>query len=132
MANHVGERGPEPPRVSLRETFPGDGDGLARESAANNVNCGSSGTGGVQPSAAPRSVGFPRLKFTDMRSESAAIGVGQSLPPFGAGSHVVMAGYLRPVLREYGTAPRIYFDLPGDRHPGAFQAEVKAADAGEQ
>jgi hypothetical protein len=36
------------------------------------------------------------------------------------------------VFREYLPAPRVDLDLPGDRHPGAFQAEIESADAGEQ
>jgi hypothetical protein len=36
------------------------------------------------------------------------------------------------VLREYLPAPRVDLYLPCDRHPGAFQAEVEAAYAGEQ
>jgi hypothetical protein len=36
------------------------------------------------------------------------------------------------VLREYLTAPRVDLDLPGDGHPGPLEAEVEAADAGEQ
>ena len=95
IANDERVKRPEPPRVSLRETLPGDGDGLARESAANKVN-------------------------------------GSVSPPSGAGSHVVMPGHLRPVLRQHTPAPRINLHLADDGHPGALEAEVEAADAGEQ
>jgi hypothetical protein len=36
------------------------------------------------------------------------------------------------VFREHLPAPRINLHLPGDRHPGALQAEVEAADAAEE
>lgn len=44
VANDVTGCGPEPPAIRLREPFAGEGDGLAGESAANKVNCGSPGT----------------------------------------------------------------------------------------
>jgi hypothetical protein len=36
------------------------------------------------------------------------------------------------VFREYLTAERVDLDLADDGHPGPLEAEVKAADAGEQ
>jgi hypothetical protein len=145
----VVECGPEPPAIRLREAFPCEGDGLARESAANNVNWGSSGvgsgtgiSGGMIPIASSMACSSPGgldwppcfddvMAFRLFRFRD-AIGVGQRKPPFGACSDVVMAGNLRPVLRKDLPAPRIYLDLPGDGHAGAFEAEVEAADTGEQ
>ena len=49
-------------------------------------------------------------------------------PPVGSGSHVVMPGHLRPVPREDAPAPRVDLHLPGDRHPGALEAEVEASE----
>jgi len=53
-------------------------------------------------------------------------------PPFGAGSDVVMAWHLRPVLLKDAAAPGVDLYLAGDGHAGALEAEVEAADAGEQ
>jgi hypothetical protein len=36
------------------------------------------------------------------------------------------------VFREDFTAPGVDFDLPGDGHAGALEAEVEAPDAAEQ
>jgi hypothetical protein len=45
---------------------------------------------------------------------------------------IVIAFNLGPMFREYPPAERIYLHLPSAFHPGAFQAEVQAADAGEE
>jgi hypothetical protein len=37
-----------------------------------------------------------------------------------------------PVFREHGACPRVDFYLPADVIAGAFEAQVEAADAGEE
>jgi hypothetical protein len=46
--------------------------------------------------------------------------------------HITVARHIRPVLRQNFLAPRIALDLPADIHPGAFEAEVEAADTAKQ
>ena len=43
-----------------------------------------------------------------------------------------MVWHLRPVSGEYGAAVGVEFDLPDGCHSSALQAELDAADAGEQ
>jgi len=57
---------------------------------------------------------------------------GGIVPPGGGGVDVVMAGDLRPVVGQHALAERVDLDLTDDGHPGAFEAEVEAADTGEQ
>jgi hypothetical protein len=90
----VREGWPEPPAIRLREAFPGEADGLAGESSANKVNCGSSTASVVsdQPGFATSFANDPlvrrrgpfglprRIVFSLMvagTQASAAFGVGQ-------------------------------------------------------
>lgn len=43
-----------------------------------------------------------------------------------------MAGYLRPVSGQHALAVRVDLYLSNGGHAGALEAELKAADAGEQ
>jgi hypothetical protein len=47
-------------------------------------------------------------------------------------SYVSMIRHLRPVLAEHGACVRVNLRLPDHAHPGALEAEVEAADPGEQ
>jgi hypothetical protein len=47
------------------------------------------------------------------------------------GFDVAIAFYVGPVLCEHLTAKFVYLNLPAAFHPGAFQSEIEAADAGE-
>jgi hypothetical protein len=53
-------------------------------------------------------------------------------PPLDGSADVVMTGNLRPVLREHSAAVGVDLDLADGGHPGSLQAELEAADAGEQ
>jgi hypothetical protein len=61
---------------------------------------------------------------------SAAVGLRQRFAV--AVSHVSKPGNIGPVSFEDSLAPLIDFHLPNDFHPRPFQAEIQAADAGEQ
>ncbi|WBC18251.1 hypothetical protein O7600_17515 [Micromonospora sp. WMMA1998] len=43
-----------------------------------------------------------------------------------------MAGHLRPVLVQDGSAERVDLDVTDDPHPGPLQSEGQPADTGEQ
>jgi hypothetical protein len=45
--------------------------------------------------------------------------------------NVSMIRHLGPMFREDAGRVWVYFGLPDDFHPGAFKAEVEAADTGE-
>jgi hypothetical protein len=47
-------------------------------------------------------------------------------------SHVLEPGGVGEVLGEDGSAVGVLLDLPGDAHPGALEAELEPADAGEE
>jgi hypothetical protein len=48
------------------------------------------------------------------------------------GADVVMSVYVRPVLREHRPCPWVNLDLPADGVAGALEAQIEAADAGEE
>jgi hypothetical protein len=47
-------------------------------------------------------------------------------------AHVLVAGDVGPVSGEDAAAELVGLALPGDAHPGSFQAKVEASDAAEQ
>jgi hypothetical protein len=97
--------GPEPSFVSLGEFGASDGDGLAGEPADEHVDVEGS---------------------DDSVSEVESI-----VLPVDAGD-VAQVGDVRPVFAEDAPGVGVDFGLPSDGHAGGFEAEVDAADAGEE
>jgi hypothetical protein len=83
----VREGWPEPPAIRLREAFPGEADGLAGESSANKVNCGSSSCIGTGSCPCKRAIRVGKSSSDERRSfpaervlapfQSVAFGAGQ-------------------------------------------------------
>nr|CUV22220.1 conserved protein of unknown function [Ralstonia solanacearum]CUV36552.1 conserved protein of unknown function [Ralstonia solanacearum] len=67
-----------------------------------------------------------------LAGEAADDGIdGEQVVP-SAGAHIIEALGVGEAVCEYGAADRVDFDLPGGTEAGALEAEVEAADAGEE
>ena len=47
-------------------------------------------------------------------------------------AHVFISGRIGPMFRQHLTRPGVYLYLPLNRHTCSLQAQIKAADAGEE
>lgn len=94
VRNDVAHSRPEPSGVASSPPPAGETDGLARESATDEID-------------------------------------GSKVPWINRGD-VIVKPRIGPMLAQDATAKGIRFALPSNRHPGPLQAEIQAADAGEQ
>jgi hypothetical protein len=115
------------PLASQASTASSHAEVLAGESSAENIDCWDAVATGACSRAPTISVGAvsPMWTRADIGSDWAG-SFGMKL------LHVVVGGYVGPVVREDCAGVLVDLALPHDVHPGTLEAEVETADPTEQ
>jgi hypothetical protein len=75
---------------------------------------------------------FPFAREADGLAGEAAGDEIDGLRGLDEGPDIAISRNVWPVACKHLDAPRVVLDLPGDSHPGSFEAKINAADAAKE